>query len=117
MWMNVTMKRKTAARNLNYIKKLYQNDSYMFENGLTLSTEKTNMVLFNSAYDPAKLPSFTINDVVIEYKRTVTVLGVFRTSKLSRNYQLEYVLTKARKILNVLNIVFVNSHGGRILQI
>ena len=63
MWMNVTTKRKTPARNLNYIKKLYQNEldrlnSYMFENGLTLSTEKTSMVLFSSGCDSAKCPSF-----------------------------------------------------------
>ena len=51
------------------------------------------MVLFNSGYDPAKLPASTINDVVIEYKRTVTFLGVFFTSKLSWNCHLEYVLT------------------------
>ena len=91
MWMNVTMKRKTAARNLNYIKKLYQNDSYMFEMDLLYQPKKRIWCFSITAYDPAKLPSFTINDVVIEYKRTVTVLGVFRTSKLSRNYQLEYV--------------------------
>ena len=59
MWMDVTMKRKTPAMNLNYIKTLYQNqldrlNSYMFENGLTLSTAETNMVLFSSGYDPAK---------------------------------------------------------------
>ena len=53
MWMNVTMNRQTPTWNLNYIKKLYQNEldrlnSYVFENGLTLTTEKTNVVLFNS---------------------------------------------------------------------
>ena len=26
MWMNLAMKRKTPARNLNYIEKLYQNE-------------------------------------------------------------------------------------------
>ena len=61
------------------------------------------MVLFN--YDPAKLLSFTVNDVVIEYKRTVTFLGVFLTSKLSWNYNLEYVLTKAWKSFNFLKII------------
>ena len=49
MWMTVTMKRKTPARNLNYINKLYQNEidrlnSYMSENGLILSIEKGNMI-------------------------------------------------------------------------
>ena len=89
MWMNVTMKRKTPSRNLNYIKILYQNElhrlnNYMFEKGLTLSTE---------------------NAVVIEYKDRDS-FGCIPPSKLSWNYHLDYLLTTARKSLNFLNIVY-----------
>ena len=65
MWMTVTMKRKTPARNLNYIKKLYQNEidrlnSYMSENGLILSIEKGNMI---SKITLLYMPSYKDGDI------------------------------------------------------
>ena len=48
---------------------------------------------------------------VIEYKQVVNFLGVYITSKLTWNYHLEYILTKARKTYNFLKIVSRQSWG------
>ena len=50
LWMKVTMKRKTPARTMNYIRKLYQREldkinKFMLENGLTLSSEERKKIL------------------------------------------------------------------------
>ena len=110
LWMKVTMKRKTPKRALNYTKKVYQREldkisNYMLENGLSLSLEKTHIMLFNSGLDPENLPKFTIDGAVIKYTQMVKFLGVYLTSKLTWNYHIEYILNKARKSLNFLKIV------------
>ena len=89
-------KKNTPVRSINYVRISH----YLSENGLTLSPEKSHMVLFNSGCNPESLPSFKIDDSVIEYKQVVKFLGVYLTSKLTWNYHLEYILTKARKTYN-----------------
>ena len=76
MWMNVTLKKSTPQRIQNYIKRLYQNEldsigQYMLNNGLSLSSEKTNMVLFNPGSNPQKLPILTLLGYPLEYKQSV----------------------------------------------
>ena len=110
MWMDVTLKKTTRLREQNHIRKLYQSDlnnlgNYMFENGLALSTEKTNMMLFNSGDNPKSKPIFKLSGEILEYKEVVKFLGVFLTSKLSWNIHFDYMLTKARKTINFLKIV------------
>ena len=110
MWMNVSLKKKTPKRSLNYTKRLYQREldilnNYINESGLTLSTEKTHMVLFNNGSNPDDMPSFKINNVVIEYKQVVKFVGLLITSKLTWNNHIEQILTKARKSLNLMKII------------
>ena len=103
MWMNVSMRKNTPKRSLNYIRKLYQTDldnlnRYLYMNGLTLSKEKTNMILFNNGDDPPVLPTFKLDGECIQYTRLVKFLGVYLTSKLNWKYHIEYILTKAKKV-------------------
>ena len=110
LWMKVTMKRKTPTRTINHTKKIYQCEldkinNFMLENGLTLSLEKTNIMLFNSGSDPEKLPSFMIDGTQLKYVQSVKFLGVFLTSKLSWNSHIDYILNKARKSINFLKII------------
>ena len=110
MWMPVTIKTKTTLRYRNYLYKSYQNDidalsSFMMSNGLSLSTEKTNMVLFNAGTNPENLPCLKLDNTLLKYKDTVKFLGVYLTSKLSWTNHIEYILAKARKNLNFLKIV------------
>ena len=117
IWMNVSMRKNTPKRSLNYIRKLYQTDldnlnRYMSLNGLTLSKEKTNMVLFNNGDDPSILPAFKLDGECIEYTHLVKFLGVFLTSKLTWNYHIEHILNKARKSLNFIKMIN-GQHWGR----
>ena len=110
MWMKTTMKKTTPKRQLNYIRKVYQLElhklsTYMVDNGLTLSPEKTNLVLFNNGADPPVLPAFKIQDKNLEYKSVVKFLGIFLTSKLTWHCHIEYLLNKARKSLNFIKVV------------
>ena len=83
------MKRKTPARALTYTKKMYQREldrinDFLTENGLMLSLEKTNLMLFNSGYDPENLPTFTVNGTVLNYAQSVCVCaGSFAWSSKS----------------------------------
>ena len=110
IWMNTNMKKSTPQRTINYQKRLYQSDlssleKYMTENGLTLSTEKTNMMLFNPGSAPNNLPTFKLNGEIIEYTQVAKFLGVNFTTKLTWNFHIQHILTKARKGLNVLKII------------
>ena len=110
LWMNVTLKKSTPLRSIKYIQKVYQNElnklcHYLSENGMTLSVEKTHMMLFNSGNNPEKLPVFKIEDKIVIYKDTVKFLGVYLTPKLSWNIHIENILTKARKSLNLLKVI------------
>ena len=46
-------------------------------NGLILSKEKTNMLIFNNGYDPINLPVFNLEGERIKYQRMVKFLGFF----------------------------------------
>jgi len=110
MWKRVTMKKVTPKRHLNYVRKLYQLEldkiyKYMVENGLGLSTEKTQVVPFNNGADPPKLPVFKIGEKVLDYKPMVKLLGIILTSKLTWHCHIEYALNKARRSLNVLKAI------------
>ena len=110
MWMNVTLKKSTPQRTQKYIKRLYQYDldcigQYMLQNGLSLSSEKTNMMLFNSGSNPQKLPAFTLLGDSLEYKQSVKFLGLVFTSKLTWNLHFDYILTKAVKSLNLVKVI------------
>lgn len=110
MWMNTNLKRKIAQRKIKYIQNIYQKDldnisAFMKENGLCLSSEKTNMLLFNSGFSTTTLPSFTINDKKISYKDSVKFLGLYLTPKLQWKLHIDSILTKARKNLNLLKVI------------
>ena len=110
MWMNVTLKKSTPLRSQNHTKKIYQASlnslaQYMATNGLSLSQEKTNMILFNSGDSPANLPIFHLDGKPLDYKQNVKFLGVIFTQKLTWNMYFDHMLTKARKSLNMLKII------------
>ena len=110
MWMNVTLKKSTPLRSQNHIRRLYQADlnslgNYMLQNGLSLSTEKTNLVLFNAGDNPNKLPDLKLYGKTLEYKKSVKFLGIILTSKLAWSLYFDYLLTKARKNLNLLKTI------------
>ena len=118
-WMNVSMKKDTSKHLLNHIIKIYQNDlnslnNYMSENGLTLSKEKSHMLLFNNGANPKSLPIFKLGNTVIEYVNKVKFMGVYFTPKMTWNCHFEHILTKARKSLNLLKIICKQSWGNDI---
>ena len=116
IWKEVTLKKKTSQRSINFTKKIYQCEldsisEYMKHNGLSLSIEKTNMILFNSGSNPEKMPTFTVGNTPIKYVTQVKFLGVLFTSKLSWNKHIDNLLTKARKTLNLIKIISQQKWG------
>ena len=99
MWMRVTMKRTTSKRTLNHIKRLYQNElnkinTFMVDNGLTLSLEKTNILLFDSGSNAIDLPVFTLNKA----RKSLNVLKIISKQNGAKTQKLSYIL---------LNLLFV----------
>ena len=95
MWMNVNIKRNTSNRNIRYFQKLYQCEldkvsDYMKANGLSLSAEKSHMMLFNSGYQPKKLPAFDIEGTQIHFSDIVNFLGVHLSSKLTWKVHIQH---------------------------
>ena len=110
IWINVSLKKRTNLRHINYIQKLFQNEldklsSYMHLNGFQFSVEKTHLVLFNNGYNPSNLPTFFLGGREIFYKLEVKFLGVLLTPKLNWKKHIDSVATKAVKSLNFLKIV------------
>ena len=103
MWMPVTFKNNSPKRSVNYIRKIFQNDltqitNYMLDNGLNLSKEKTKLVLFNSGLNPKSLPTFKIENSVINYQQKVKFLGLILTPKLNWSLHIQDILTGYKEI-------------------
>ena len=80
---------------------LYQNETdkqhvYMKVNGLELSSEKTNVILFNKASGPKELPQFKLNSQDLLHKSEVKFLTVYFTTKPKWKRHLETILSKER---------------------
>lgn len=116
MWMPVLLKKSTKKRQIDYLQKKYQIElnkifTYMFDNGLTLSSEKTKMMLFNNGQNPSILPTFKLGTDTLNYADSVKFLGIHFSSKLSWNLHIDYIITKARKSLNFMKVVSKQAWG------
>ena len=94
--MSVFYKRN-PRRFVNYII-LYQDEIdkqhvYMKVNGLELSSEKANVILFNNASGPKELPQFKLNSQDLPQ---VKFLTVYFTTKPKWKRHLETILSKQR---------------------
>ena len=110
IWMNVSIRKKTSIRIIKYYQKLYQKDinslaKYMEENGLTFSSEKTNLMLFLNGQKPKALPKLYLNEKELRYATEVKFLGVYLTPKLNWKKHIEYVIHKAVKNYNLLKYI------------
>ena len=93
--MNVSRRKRTSRRFVNYVRKLCQSDklsSYTKVSGLECSSEKMNMILFNNGPGPKELPQFKLDGTI----------------KCNWKRHLETMLSKARKGLNLLKITIKN---------
>ena len=80
--------------------------AYMKENGFELSREKTCLILFNNEKNPKSLLQTELDGQLLHYKHSTKFLGVYRTTKLNWRLHFENVISKARKRLNFLKIVY-----------
>ena len=80
-------------------------------NGLELSSEKTNMILFNNGQGPRIMPKFFIDNEELEYVREVKFLGVYLNVKLNWKKHIDYLLQKALKSYNLIKIISSKSWG------
>ena len=110
MYMKVPLKRQSSLYDIKYFQKIYQIEvdrltNYMKTNGLELSQEKTNMILFNNGITPKKLPCIHIDGKEISYVTQVKFLGVIFTQKLNWKSHIEHLLQKALKNLNLIKVI------------
>ena len=80
-------------------------------NGLELSGEKTQLMLFNNGKNPKVLPQMMLEDKILQFSRNVKFLGVHFTPKLNWRYHIEYLINKGRQRLNLLKIISAQSWG------
>jgi len=116
MIQKVTLKRSTSLKSIQSIQQNYQNElnkisTYMADNGLTLSTEKTKLILFNNGPDSKHLPKFTLNNSTLTYSQHTTFLGVTFTSKLNWSKHINNILNKGKSSLNFLKVVASHKWG------
>ena len=116
LWMKVKLRKKTTLYEIKHIQKLYQceldnvND-FMKNNGLELSSEKTNLILFNNGQNPKILPKFYIDKQELKYVSEVKFLGVYLTNKLCWKKHIEYLLHKAGKSFNLIKVISSKKWG------
>jgi ribonuclease HI/L-rhamnose mutarotase len=116
IWMNVNLKKKTSLYEIKHITQVYQQEInnisyYMNTNGLELSKQKTNLVLFNHGQEPRQLPKLVIENEEIKYVKEVKFLGVYLTCKLHWKRHIDYVIQKAVKSYNLLKIISRQNWG------
>lgn len=109
-WQKVTLKKSTPLRTILNIEEKYQNEinkinNYITEIGLSFSTEKTKLVLFNSGPNPHRLPQFYLGNSKLNYTNTTTFLGITLTSKLNWSNHFEKIINNSRKGLNLLKVI------------
>ena len=81
----------------------------MKDNGFELPWEKTCLMLFNNGENPKSLPQTELDGQLLNYKQNTKVLGVYMTTKLNWRLHIENLINKARKQLNFLKIVVLES--------
>jgi len=116
IWVNTKIRKNTDKRVVNYVQKLYQTElnnltSYMAENGLELSGEKTCLMLFNNGENPKHMPKLELNGIELKYKQSVKFLGVCFTPKLNWKVHIEALITKAQQRLNLIKIISMQPWG------
>jgi ribonuclease HI len=110
IWINASLRKNTPKRVINHVQKIYQEELtkfsiYMQENGLELSCDKTNLVLFNNGDNPNHLPILNMNGHILQYKDDVKFLGIYLTKKLNWKMHMNHLIGKIRKRLNFLKLV------------
>ena len=80
-------------------------------NGLTLSREKTKLILFNKGANPKSMPKIYIDNVELVYVSEVKFLGVYITNTLNWKRHIDHLLQKAVKNYNLLKIISTRKWG------
>ena len=118
MNQNITLKSNTSKKSIQKIEKNYQTEldnihHYLNENGLSLSLEKTKIILFNRGPDPPNIPNFKIGEFEIENVKEITFLGLTLTSKLSWSNHFEKIINKCRNNINLLKVIAAQKWGKK----
>ena len=116
MWQKVTLKNSNKKSYTNYICKKYQSeldkiDDYLIYNGLSLSVNKTKLMLFDSGPKLINPPDFYIQNTKLNYSNTVKFLGVTFTPKLSWTNHFEDIQHRGRQALNIIKVVAAQKWG------
>ena len=116
MWQKITLKRSTPLKAIQKIQTNYQNElnkinNYISENGLTLSSEKTKLILFNNGPNSNLLPKFTLCDSPLPYSHSTSFLGITLTSKLNWSPHFENIINKGKSSLNLLKTIASHKWG------
>ena len=116
IWMNTNIRKQTNRRVITHVQKLYQVeldklDKYMKENGLELSGEKTQLMLFSNGENPKFLPQLVLGFSTLSYSSNVKFLGMYLSPKLNWRFYIEHIINKARQRLNFLKVISAQYWG------
>lgn len=87
-------------------------DSWCSSMGLSLSAEKSSVVVFARAHDKHDAPRLEISGKPIECANSFKFLGVTLDSRLSFNEHINNVVSSCQKRVNILRMLGGTEHGG-----
>ena len=121
-WLEVTLQKSTPLRTILNIESLYQKEinkinDYSTIIGSSFSTEKTEIMLFNSGPNPKRLPKFYLGNSKLDYTNVTTFLGITFSSNLIWSNHFEKLINNGRKGLNLLKVISSHKWGQNILTL
>lgn len=97
-----------AQRKLNQV--MIRTQAWMSDHGLSLATEKTEIIFFTKKQIPTEIQINTIGGI-LQSKKTIKYLGLHLDSKLSYWAQINHTATKAGKVTAALSRLMANIGG------
>ena len=107
IWQDFNGKSKEFRKRwvTNYQKTICKIETYMFQNGFTLSAEKTALMVFTRQHKSRAEFHIVIDGKSIQPSSSVKYLGVFLNHDLIWEEHIKHIISKARKGFNLVKIL------------
>lgn len=99
---------EAAQRKLNQV--MIRAQAWMFEHGLSLAAEKTELIVLTRKHIPIEIPIHIV-DNTLQSRKTIKYLGLHLDSKLSYWSQINHAAAKAGKVTAALSRLMANIGG------
>lgn len=97
-----------AQRKLNQV--MIRTQAWMFDHGLTLAANKTELLILTKRHIPTEIPVYTVGGT-LQSSKTIKYLGIHLDSKLTYWAQINHAVTKAGQVTAALSRLMANIGG------